>query len=559
MTSLYANPLPVADIGVQTNPLATHEAPTQRRYRQLPVTVPALKYDVPTVFSAINAHENGLFNQSAILHDAMMRDDRYAGCMQTRVQTAAGAPRTVKLAERSDAEEARVALDGAASRMIPKGARAQLREWCVGLGFAIAQVIKVYDSDTESWRWSLEPWHPQYIYYRLDIESYQLITYEGIVDVGHGIPGQFVVYEPYGRRSWMSGTLRSLGMNWLGRNFAMNRDWPRLMELYALGIRKAIVPPDADQRKKGPFLRQVNALGAETTIVVEQDTEPGGPKYDLEIVTPPVANNAQAYDTYIERTDNNYAIRILGVNLTTKASAKSSSGAAAQAQSDIQGEIVAADLAADAETENAQFFGPWLAEHYGPEAAASVTIDYGASTDRSEADRISAITAIAPSLAALQAAGADVGELLRELDVPMLAEPPPPAAPPNADGTPSPTEPVHMALSTGDVRAPSMRHAIAAQQLLDQWHSAGMEPATDVVNAFVERLVAVCESGPTFDSVRQSVLALYAQRDVSRSLTDAMQTARLRARLLGGLAVVREGASNGPVGGARLRRAARRR
>lgn len=555
------------------NPSGAAPAMVQRRYRQLPINVPLLEWNVDSVYGAISAHENGVFTQSSYLHDAMMRDDRYAGCMQTRVQTATGKERLVKLSEKSDAEEARVALTDEAPKMITRSSRAQLREWTVGLGFAIGQIVKVYDEAVERWHWTVEPWHPQYVYYRLDSDSYQLISYEGIIDIGHGIPGQFVVYEPMGKRSWMNGALRSLGLNWLGRNFAMNRDWPRLLELYALGIRKAIVPPLADEKKKKAFLRAVNGLGAETTIVVEQGTEPGDPKFDLEIEAPPVANNGRAFDMYVERVENNIAIRLLGVNLTTKASAKSSSGAAAEAQSDIQGTIVAADLAGDSDSENEFVFRPWTADHFGPVTADAITSEYVTEKDETQADRIDAVAKLAPALPMLEAAGVDVGEFLRELEIPMAmgatAKPALPA--PVAPGTPQPADPnappqaEPSALSRGDsahgfigvnlarttpkrpVNPRLVRHATQAQALLDHWHADGLAAAAAAPQAFARQIVAECQNVIGFDKLATALLDLYRQRKVQRDLVDAVHAARLRARLLGRLAVIREGGSNGPT------------
>lgn len=564
-------------------PQGVHEAPTIRKYRQLPVNVPLVSWNVDSVYEAINAHENGLFQQSSILHDAMMRDDCYAGRMQTRVQTAIGIERRVKLSEKSDAEEARVALEQEAPSMLPRSVRAQLAEWRVSLGFAIAQVVKTYDADTERWHHVLEPWHPSYVYYRLDIDSYQLISYGGIVDIGHGIPGEFVVFEPLGRRSWMGGTIRSLGLPWLGRNYALQRDWPRLLELYALGIRKAIVPPNADIKKKGPFLRQVAALGAETTIVVEQGLGDGEPKYDLEILAPPVANNGAAFDLYVNRIEDNVSIRLLGNNLTSKASAKSSSGAAAATQHDVQDDIVAADLATDAETETAQLFRPWLADHYGPVTAAAITSTYATEKEDTSADKVDAWAKLGPTLPMYQAAGADVVEMMRDLDIPIapnapaLPTLPAPVAPPPASGATAPASPAtqpesaksdvsaklaeslaKVALSAEGGRPLTnprlVRHAVQAQQLLDEWHDEGASDAAGAPQSLVRQIVTTCQNVSGFDKLAEAVLALYAKRSVSRDLVDTVHTARVRARLLGRLAVIREGSTNGGAGRRRIGR-----
>ena len=557
-------------------PQGVHEAPTIRKYRQLPVNVPLVSWNVDSVYEAINAHENGLFQQSSILHDTMMRDDCYAGRMQTRVQTAIGIERRVKLSEKSDAEEARVALEQEAPSMLPRSVRAQLAEWRVSLGFAIAQVVKTYDADTERWHHVLEPWHPSYVYYRLDIDSYQLISYGGIVDIGHGIPGEFVVFEPLGRRSWMSGALRSLALPWLGRNYAMQRDWPRLLELYALGIRKAIVPPNADIKKKGPFLRQVAALGAETTIVVEQGLGDGEPKYDLEILAPPVANNGAAFDLYVNRIEDNFSIRLLGNNLTSKASAKSSSGAAAATQHDVQDDIVAADLATDAETETAQLFRPWISDHYGPVTAAAITSTYATEKEDTSADKVDAWAKLGPTLPMYQAAGADVVEMMRDLDIPIapnapaLPTLPAPVAQPPSGGTtaapaadggtdeaaqpPAKAQPQAMSLGRAEPTPRLVKHAIQAQTLLDEWHDEGASDAASGPQDLVRQIVKAASCATGFDNLRHAVLALYAKRSVSRDLVDTVHTARVRARLLGRLAVIREGSTNGGAGRRRIGR-----
>src|SRR5262245_28184430 len=95
--------------------------PTFRTYVELPISVRHAWDGYPIVDAALEALEQGQFQEAALLADAVYTDDRTSGCLQTRINGLFGLPKEFKYPGQADAKE------DAEPRIIP--ARMQARPY----------------------------------------------------------------------------------------------------------------------------------------------------------------------------------------------------------------------------------------------------------------------------------------------------------------------------------------------------------------------------------------------------------------------------------------------
>ena len=142
-------------------------------------------------------------------------------------------------------------------------------------------------------------------------------TMDGIEEVVPGT-GRWLLYTPFGEeRGWLHGAVRSLALVWLAREF-VRRDWLRWSETFSIGIRKAIVPANADDEAKDIFHRQVASLGSETTVLLQKPDS--GVGFDIDVLFPSAGDASGGFNALMDKLESRMAIRILGQNLSTEVS-----------------------------------------------------------------------------------------------------------------------------------------------------------------------------------------------------------------------------------------------
>lgn len=308
-------------------------------------------WTVPQVRDALTCHEAGEFGTSAILADALLRDDRIFATLDTRVLGVLGLPFCVDPSEATtNQRKAKVYADQVESwffQAMPESTWADVLRCQNRMGFAIGELAWSRHVTGEL-RPKLRVHHPQFISWSHHDASFFLSTTTGRQKVTPG-DGRWVLFAPSGQETpWMNGTIRALGIPYLVRTFA-RRDWARRSEVEGLGVRKAKIPATGDPKNVDKFLRDVRALGAETTIRL-----PEGFDFSIEA---PAATAADGFSKLIAHCDMAITLAILGQNLTTEVTGGSYAAASVHAR--VQLDRLESDVAMLATTIHDQIIVPW--------------------------------------------------------------------------------------------------------------------------------------------------------------------------------------------------------
>jgi phage gp29-like protein len=375
-----------------------------RVYTQLPVQA-LTSWTMSSILSALDQHDLGLFQQSSLAVDWMTRDGRLAAVLAKRIAGVFGEACGVQPARTPGSpRERKVARELEAGWMDAPSvaARKDLLKWGVMIGVGVGQLL--WETRGGMWAQRLRAWHPQFLYYRWDLEQYHLLTRQGVVPITPG-DGTWILYEPYGERSWLSGAVRSLAIPVLMRGWDF-RDWANFNQEHAVPIKKVSVPAGAETSSatgasKDSFLAGVQALGRDepsqdaagypssasfwqeartptsdfllnvgrlgrytSTLVCEKNNDGSG--YDLSIEEA-VAETWKSFQASKGEIDNEISIRLLGSNLGTevKSGGKSGSSEAAGVHQEEENLFRADDASTLAACLRDQELKPWALYNYG--------------------------------------------------------------------------------------------------------------------------------------------------------------------------------------------------
>lgn len=330
--------------------------PTTSVTQIIPINVS--QWGVPDVRAALDGHELGMFMDSTTLMDAMGRDDRITGCLNTRVRALAGKSGvgfSVKPSTRGDkatCEDYAKAIEDTWYYTCPESVMSHVLRDAVMLGVGFAKVHWDLVNGRRVPR--LEPWDARGVYWDWSIRRYRAISLEGIFTIDPG-SAEWFVFEPGGYRGWMYGAIRGLGLPWVFRGFSL-RDWARYNEKHGLPM-LAIKEPSGTQweRHKASFWNRVKNIGSEASVRLPTDEKGYG--FDVSYVEPK-DKSWGAFQAYIERLDINVAVMLLGQNLSTEV--KGGSRAAAMAHNLIRLDYLDADAQTLSTALREQLLKPYL-------------------------------------------------------------------------------------------------------------------------------------------------------------------------------------------------------
>lgn len=493
---------------------------------------------VGKVKSALRRLEAGYFDQPAMLVDAMLRDDRIGGVLQTLCDGIPHLPYNFGDGEDDPAtDEARDLLkEGLFDRMISPSDASQMLNWGKLLGIAVGENVWEKDPESGLLVFKLKVWHPRFLYWNWGSRSFWLQTREGLVEVKPG-DGQWVLYTPKGyRRAWMHGLVRRLYVPWMLRQWSL-RDSGRYSEVYGTPTKKATFPASALDAEKEAFFADVAALGNETTIRLPRGAD--GVPYDLELIEA-TGSGFEGFERLVAMANTNIAVTVLGQNLTTEV--KGGSLAAASIHQNVRGDIIQSEGGSWSECVNMQCLRPWAKFNFGAEKAApKYVINTKAPEDK--AATATTLKAVGDGITALRTAGipVDPRKVSERFDLPVNEEDLDDSLPViEAKPEPKPGEedmpPKKAKLS---VAARGTDPAIEGQTRIEALMKDAQSKGVLLAGAELKKLVAAINGARDFSELTDRIVNAFGQLDYEE-LAAMLQKALMLSELEGRFSATRE-------------------
>lgn len=525
----------------------------------------------------LRLHDAGNFVQSAGLIDEMKTDDRLLALMGTRTAGLLSCPLHITAA-RNRRKDRKVAEllggDGQDEKGIwrdivsPKVIRTML-VWGLFLGFSLAE--QVVDQETGKPR--LVPWHPSKVRWDWSYERFVLQAKPGQVylpryDVEKP-DGKWFMYCPFGvKLGWRDAFVRALAEKYLMVRWC-ERDWARFCEKHGLAIIEAAIPSAASGPEKHAFLRGIENLGSEG-VVFAPKSDDGKPSYGIELKEC-VAQTWQAFQAFKASLYTDFAILMLGQNLTTEAKGGGLGGGEAKTHDQVRTDIKEFDAEIGPEIQT-QIFGPFCENNCG-DRALTPTVEFQTTPPADAKTLGDGHLATATAIKAYQDAGVEVdGEAMAiAAGAPMLT--PEEAAAKREERTQQavdvaaatdaagggnggsgddaasddqaqgddgpkkkPVAKLHAQLAT--LKAPRVvagRGKTATY--IDQLDAAAAQRGRGALRPHLEAVLAAVREGDSWDDVKARCLKLLKSSD-QKAMTEVVSRARIMAHLSGRSAIL---------------------
>jgi phage gp29-like protein len=325
--------------GVDQAVKLARRAPTTTLSQIQPINEPY--WDLVTVKDALEQHELGFFLQSTALTQAMGRDDRIKGCLNTRVHALAGksgvgfslTPST--RGDRQAAQDLAKEITEVWWYSCSEATMMRILSDAVMLGVAFARIHwERFDGRVVP---RLEPWIAQTVYYDWSIRRYRAIGIEGQVVIDPG-SAEWLIFEPWNFMSWMEGAVRRLSLPFLYRLWSTG-DWARYCEKHGLPIFAFMEPSGSQfQSAKDRFYASLAKMGREGRLRLPKDAQGNG--FDVKLIEPRDKSYG-AFREFLDYLNTSIAITLLGQNLMTEV--KGGSFAAAKMHNLIRLDLLDSD------------------------------------------------------------------------------------------------------------------------------------------------------------------------------------------------------------------------
>ncbi len=381
-------------------------------------------WSVASVRHALLMHERGDFRMSGMLADAIFRDDRIFGTIESRVVGVLGLPFRAEPADSDTAQETakRYArkLNEWWFECVPEPAQAEMLRWALVMGFAIGELFWHFKEDGLLYP-SLYVHHGASTRWDEDKQAYFVKLADDAWEQVVPGNGRWVLCAPHGTtRPHMRGLIRPLAIPFLIRDYA-RRDWARRSEYEGTGIRKAMVPKVADPKHVSQFLADLERLGEETTIKLPEG-------YDLQLVG--VDKSAsECFEKLLSHGEGSITICVLGQNLTTQV--EGGSFAAAGVHKSVSLDRIKSDVTTLETVGREQIVRPWFVyneRNLKPRLIPWPKLD---ATPPEDLQRFAAaLQSLGQSLKALREEGVDVEPLLKRFELRIVQRPEPEQPPP---------------------------------------------------------------------------------------------------------------------------------
>lgn len=522
----------------------------------------SVSWTVPGVRSALADHERGQFNRSALLADAMDRDDRFSATLDVRIAGVLGLPFSMQSAdpESDPANQLAEQLGDSWLTICPEHDVADLLRWYYKLGVGVGELV--WETGRDVWTPRLRVHHPQYLWFDETQDCYLLSTEEGTIPITPG-DGKWVLLTD-GERGYMRGLVRSLATTWMVRTFAW-RDWARHSERHGMPIMLAKIPEAALAEGKDEFIEEIKQLATETTIPLPQFGD--GEGYDVDLLEAK-ANDWEGFERLITSCNVSYAVRILGQNLTTEV--QGGSYAAATAHERILGDLLRSDAEKIATTLHQQVAVPFVEVNAG-QADIAPWPKWDAEPPEDQQQRAQVLATLIPALDNAERLGQsiDTAKLFEQFGIPGVAPEDrkdesgkifayhfkygaltinearaslglPPVSggdkliQPEAEqraGAPSGL----LSLADADEARDAKAYADGLQYAGDV-SDDGVKRHTETLDPFLQKVIAACQNAESEADLERQLLALYGETD-PKAGTELARRAKVMTALAGQYAV----------------------
>jgi phage gp29-like protein len=502
------------------------------------------RWSVVTALAAIDAHELGDFYASGCLAEAFERDDRIRGCMSTRVNA---------ISAKNGLDFQITPPEGQSDKLakavglwwfdaLPDSTLTQLARDMLKIGVFIGRIH--YLRLEREWRpVRIERWRPENVRWNDERGCYTVRTFDDEVDVRPDDPNWLII-EPGGEASWMSGAVRALGLAYLMRSFNW-RDWARFNERHGLPIIALTEPSNAEDKDRKAFYSGVQKMGSTGIIRLPQNVN--GTGFGMSMIEAQ-DRSWQTFQEFRKDLDISIAVTLLGQNLSTEV--QGGSFAAANIHDRIRQDFLQADTEILATALRAQLICRWgrfNVAGWDDSMAPWPTWDTSVPVDRqTESDTL---TKISTAVATFQSTGmpVDYAEVFRRVGIPMVEGKDPNAAkPPTPPAAPvAPVPAGGRAAARAEAKLASGAKAAANEGFLngqlyaDELVDRGAEAAAKA-DTFVSDLLGLIDQGGSYEEIREAVIAHYAGAEPPAQVRDILLKVLVLANLAGRRAVLED-------------------
>lgn len=506
-------------------------------------------WSVSSVRSALSQHEVGDFSSSGMLIDMLGRDDRLGsvdtGVIGTRANGLLGKPFSLNpVNDKRKAKKIAEEIEAVWWDILPESElKVMLRYMWLGGG---APAELVWERKNGRWIPRVKPWQLHNLYREEQFDSEQLVerwwlqSRSGQVDFTPG-DGKWLLLSS-GERWWLNGSVRSLAVPWLGKQFAF-RDWLRHSERLGHPVIKAIHPAMSADTEVDGWYDDLKALAAETTAKLPANVDGQGTSFDLQLLEAS-GQNWQSFEALMKHVNTLYAIHVLGHNLTTEVAG--GSFAAANTGNDVRIDYQRSDAETLSTILREQLLKPLCSEWYsgGSDLAPWPRWDVEPESNQKEGAETAKLAGEA--LQALQLAGYQP----RDLDAwaeqyglelePMSAAS---AAPQKPEVVEPELEPeLELRLASGDAVG-DVLGLVGGQQLVDKLVDEGVPLAVKAMAPDIRKIMHVVDGviaeGGDYQLMNQRLVELYRELRPSK-LAALLEKAEILAELKGMASVLED-------------------
>lgn len=322
------------------------------------------EWDVSVVRAALDDHEVGRFGDSTLLVEAMERNPRIKGALETRSKGVTGLPFEMEPADDSaKAQEIAEDIEARWYSMFPEDVQADVLRTLIEMGFSHSQAVWYRDSKDRKWMPRVTPWVPYGTWYDEFKRAWFSYTQrQGNVQLTEG-DGRWMLFRYSSTRTWMRGVVRCLGIEDSIRGGAV-RDWARWSEKHGLPIMGAEIPSaQINTESAKAFFAALRRIGREGVIKLPK-ADGDGASFGLDYIEPK-GISWQGFQKLIDFIANDVSIAILGQTLTTEVSGASL--AAAKVHELVRQDYIRADVQALSTTIREQLLKLYVLYNYGTE------------------------------------------------------------------------------------------------------------------------------------------------------------------------------------------------